>query len=152
MQSNIPIMKYFKCGKCEAPYKINPAIVTREAVGLVCKKCGAKNVVRLGPVLLIQNKHENKQFPLKLGKFTVGRSIDGSSCDITINDPYVSRNHLEIEVTLIEAKIAVTIQDKGSTNGTFNQHKTKLHANQKYPLSPTDFVIFGLTKLSVQMN
>lgn len=145
-------MKYFKCGKCEAPYKIDPANVTREAVGMVCKKCGAKNVVRFGPVLLLQNEHESKQFPLKLGRFTVGRSIEGSACDVTINDPYVSRNHLVIELTLIDKKMAVTVQDKGSTNGTFNQHKTKLLANEIYPLSSSDYVIVGLTKLSVRMN
>jgi hypothetical protein len=43
----------------------------------------------------------------------------------------------------------MSIEDKGSMNGTFNKNKSKLKAALKYPINNGDYFIVGLTKLSV---
>jgi hypothetical protein len=75
-----------------------------------------------GNVAPVTTKSETKDFPvleingrqylLTAVKTVIGR---GSTCDIVIDDPGISRKHLEIDVT----KDAVIARDLGSTNGTF---------------------------------
>lgn len=62
-------------------------------------------VVRRGP-------QPNQIFELKQDRITLGRDIKN---DIVINDPEVSREHLNI----VRTANGYTIEDKGSTNGTF---------------------------------
>lgn len=52
------------------------------------------------------------QYLLTKPKTVIGR---GSGCDIVIDDPGISRKHLEIDIT----DNGVIARDLGSTNGTF---------------------------------
>lgn len=70
----------------------------------------------------VTDKNESKDFPvleisgrqylLTATKTVIGR---GSDCDIVIDDPGVSRHHLEIDIT----PRGVIARDLGSTNGTY---------------------------------
>lgn len=60
------------------------------------------------PVLEISGR----QYLLTATKTVIGR---GSDCDIVIDDPGISRHHLEIDIT----KNGVIARDLGSTNGTY---------------------------------
>ncbi|MEK0307307.1 DUF3662 and FHA domain-containing protein [Bifidobacterium favimelis] len=60
------------------------------------------------PVLEINGR----QYLLTAPKTIIGR---GSSCDIVIDDPGISRRHLQIEIT----DKGVVARDLGSTNGTY---------------------------------
>ena len=70
----------------------------------------------------VTDKSESKDFPvleisgrqylLTATKTVIGR---GSNCDIVIDDPGISRKHLEIDIT----KNGVIARDLGSTNGTY---------------------------------
>lgn len=70
----------------------------------------------------VTDKSESKDFPvleisgrqylLTATKTIIGR---GSDCDIVIDDPGVSRRHLEIDIT----PKGVVARDLGSTNGTY---------------------------------
>lgn len=66
------------------------------------------------PVLEINGR----QYLLTADKTVIGR---GSSSDIVIDDPGISRNHLEIDIT----DHGVIARDMGSTNGTYVEgHQT----------------------------
>ena len=54
----------------------------------------------------------NSQYLLTKSKTIIGR---GSGCDIVIDDPGISRKHLEIDIT----DNGVIARDLGSTNGTY---------------------------------
>ena len=60
------------------------------------------------PILEINGR----QYLLTADKTVLGR---GSNCDIVIDDPGISRHHLEIDIT----DKGVIARDMGSTNGTF---------------------------------
>lgn len=60
------------------------------------------------PVLEISGR----QYLLTANKTVIGR---GSNCDIVIDDPGISRQHLEIDIT----RNGVIARDMGSTNGTY---------------------------------
>ena len=145
-------MKYFKCGNCQAPYKIDEANLTKVQVAVKCPKCGVKNIIRLGPVLVVQSKDKVHQFPLKMGKNTVGRKSEKSTADFQIEDPHVSRNHLALVLEERESKLFVTLEDVGSLNGTFNKNKLRLKPAQRYPFGNEDFVIIGFSKISLKIN
>jgi predicted Zn finger-like uncharacterized protein len=145
-------MKYFKCGNCQAPYKIDEATINKVQVAVNCPKCGVKNIIRLGPFLVVQSKDKIQQFPLKMGKNTLGRKSDSSDSDFQIEDVHVSRSHLEVVLEENQSKIFITLEDKGSLNGTFNKNKLRLKPSQKYPFQKDDFVIVGLSKITLKFN
>ena len=68
--------------------------------------------VRRAPVVLEVN---GVRHPLEPPGVVVGR---GSEADLRINDPGVSRRHVEIRVQLNGNRISVEAVDLGSTNGT----------------------------------
>lgn len=82
-----------------------------------------------------------KFFPLQDGVTVLGRSPD---VDIMINDSRISRRHLQITVEGED----VSIEDLGSTNGTFvNGDRIKLHklkADDKIQISPATIFKFSL--------
>ena len=123
---NIDEMKYFKCGNCQAPYKIDEATINKVQVAVNCPKCGVKNIIRLGPFLVVQSKDKIQQFPLTMGKNTLGRKSESSEADFQIDDPHVSRTHLEVSLEENESKLFITLEDKSSLNGTFNKNKLRL--------------------------
>ena len=145
-------MKYFKCGNCQAPYKIDEATITKVQVAVNCPKCGVKNIIRLGPFLVVQSKGGIQQFPLKMGKNTLGRKSESSEADFQIDDPHVSRVHLEVSLEETDSKLFITLEDKTSLNGTFNKNKLRLKPAQKYPFQKDDFVIIGLSKVTIKIN
>jgi predicted Zn finger-like uncharacterized protein len=145
-------MKYFKCGNCQAPYKIDEATITKVQVAVNCPKCGVKNIIRLGPFLVVQSKSGIQQFPLKMGKNTLGRKSESSEADFQIEDEHVSRAHLEVSLEETENKLFITLEDKSSLNGTFNKNKLRLKPSQKYPFKKDDFVIVGLSKITLKIN
>ncbi len=63
-------------------------------------------------VLLYYKDGFMRKFPLNKARITVGRDQD---CDLVINEPYVSRKHLEL--SLFDDHIV--LQDLQSTNGTY---------------------------------
>ncbi len=145
-------MKYFKCGNCQAPYKIDEAIIKKVQVAVNCPKCGVKNIIRFGPFLVVQSKDKIQQFPLKMGKNTLGRKTESSGADFQLEDEHVSRNHLELVLEETDNKLFVTLEDKGSLNGTFNKNKLRLKPSQKYPFKKDDFVIVGLSKITLKIK
>lgn len=82
-----------------------------------------------------------KFFPLQDGVTVLGRSLDS---DIVINDSRISRRHVKITVDGEH----VTIEDLGSTNGTFvNGEKIStgtLSADDKIQISPSTIFKFSL--------
>ena len=145
-------MKYFKCGQCQATYKIDETKVTSTQAVVVCVECKAKNVIRFGPILVCQNKEKIQQFNLKVGQNSIGRNSVNSATDFTIEDEYVSRKHAVIHVENRDNKIFISVEDSGSLNGTFNKNKVKLKPGLKYPFLQEDYIIIGLTKLSLKIN
>jgi putative heme iron utilization protein len=145
-------MKYFKCGQCQATYKIDETKVTSTQAVVVCTECKAKNVIRFGPILVCQNKEKIQQFNLKVGQNSIGRNSVNSVADFTIEDDYVSRKHAVIHVENRDNKIFISVEDSGSLNGTFNKNKVKFKPGLKYPFLQEDYIIIGLTKLSLKIN
>jgi hypothetical protein len=145
-------MKYFKCGQCQATYKIDETKVTSTQAVVVCTECKAKNVIRFGPILVCQNKEKIQQFNLKVGQNSIGRDSVNSVADFTIEDDYVSRKHAVIHVENRDNKIFISVEDSGSLNGTFNKNKVKFKPGLKYPFLQEDYIIIGLTKLSLKIN
>ena len=82
-----------------------------------------------------------KFFPLQEGLTILGRSPD---VDIVVNDSRISRQHLKI---MVEGE-DVTIEDLGSTNGTFINGERKkicsLNADDKIQISPATIFKFSL--------
>lgn len=82
-----------------------------------------------------------KLFPLNDGITIVGRAPDA---DIVVNDSRISRNHVQITVDGEN----VTIEDLGSTNGTFvNGQRVKdflLKGDDKIQISPATIFKFSL--------
>jgi S-DNA-T family DNA segregation ATPase FtsK/SpoIIIE len=56
-----------------------------------------------------------RHFDLRPGEYLVGR---GPHCDITIEDPSISREHLRLHVSAAEATASVRVVDLGTANGT----------------------------------
>ncbi|GIV17638.1 MAG: hypothetical protein KatS3mg022_3073 [Armatimonadota bacterium] len=81
-------------------------------------------------------------YTLRPGVNTVGRL----NADVLLSDPSVSRSHARI----IVQNGAVTIEDVGSTNGTFVNGQ-KLTPQVAVPLSDGAEVTFGGTKLTVRI-
>jgi predicted Zn finger-like uncharacterized protein len=145
-------MKYFKCGNCTRPYKIDASKVSSSALLLKCTNCGASNVLRFGPVLVAQTKAGVLQFPLRTGSNTVGRKAPTGSATIQIEDAHVSREHADIHLEEKEGKVFAFMTDKGSLNGTYNKNKARLKPGLKYPITTSDYYIVGLTKLSIKFQ
>jgi hypothetical protein len=145
-------MKYFKCGQCQASYKIDETKVTSTQAVVVCVECSAKNVIRFGPILVCQNKEKIQQFNLKLGQNTIGRKSSNPSSDFLVDDEFVSRKHVVIHVENRDNKLFISVEDSGSLNGTFNKNKIKFKPGLKYPFLQEDYIIIGLTKLSLKIN
>ena len=68
--------------------------------------------IRRAPLLLEVN---GTMHPLQPPGLTVGR---GSEADLRVNDPGVSRLHVEIRVEVVGPELRVSAADLGSTNGT----------------------------------
>lgn len=145
-------MKYFKCGKCQTPYKIDESKVTTNQVVVSCTNCSANNIIRFGPILVAQSKEKVKQFILKEGVNTLGRNAKNPVADILIDDEFVSRKHASLHIENRDNKIFISIEDSGSSNGTFNKNKVRLKTGLKYPFLPDDYIIIGLTKLTLKIN
>jgi hypothetical protein len=150
-------MKYFKCGKCQTPYKLDETKFKTNEVTITCNSCGVKNKIVLPtpsfPIKLIaQSKEKVQQFDLKIGLITLGRKAQTPVADILIEDEYVSRKHASIYIEKKENKFFVSIEDNDSLNGTYNKEKNKFKAGVKYPFVPGDYFIVGLTKLSLKIN
>ena len=145
-------MKYFRCGHCQSPYKIDETKVTRSIIVIKCNQCGTGNFVRFGPILVAQTKEQTKQFSLQLGDNYIGRFSGDIQVEISINDPYVSKNQATITLEDRDGKLFFFIRDNKSTNGTFNRNKVRLKSELKYPFTPDDFYIIGLTKLSIKFT
>jgi predicted Zn finger-like uncharacterized protein len=145
-------MKYFKCGQCQTPYKIDETKILTANVTVTCSKCGAKNVLRFGPVLIAQSKDKVKQFSLKMGTNTLGRLSKTPEVNLLIEDQYVSRKHASVHIENRDNKIFISIEDNGSLNGTFNKNKVRLKPSLKYPFLHDDYYIMGLTKITLKIN
>lgn len=145
-------MKYFKCGKCQMPYKIDETKAESAQAIVTCSSCGAKNVLRFGPTLIAQSEDKIQQFSLKEGLNTLGRKAEKPEADLLIDDEYVSRKHASISIENRKNKVYIGITDQGSTNGTFNKNKVKLKPGLKYPFLENDYFIIGLTKLTLKIN
>ena len=145
-------MKFFKCGKCQTPYKIDETKITSTQATITCTQCGAKNVLRFGPILVAQSKDSIQQFTLKLGANTLGRNSKTNESDLLLNDEYISRKHATIFIENSNDKIFISIEDNGSMNGTFSKNKTKLKSGLKYPFLQDEYFIIGLTKLTLKLN
>ncbi len=144
-------MKYFKCGKCQTPFKVDETTIKAPVLSVVCKSCETKNTLRFGGFLIIQNKTETKQIPLKIGEFLLGRKNTNNLGDfLYLDDEFVSRNHCMVSIVQKEGKFSILIEDLNSTNGTFNSKKVKLKPGIKHAFHKDDYFIAGLTKISIK--
>lgn len=138
--------------KCQAPYKIDETKITTTQAVVVCTQCGAKNILCMGPVLVAQSKEKVQQFSLKEGINILGRQSKTPQADFLIDDEYISRKHAAINIENRDNKVFISIEDKSSLNGTFNKNKVRLKPGLKYPFMPNDYIIIGLTKLTLKIN
>ncbi|HCY43691.1 MAG TPA: hypothetical protein DHV48_20550 [Prolixibacteraceae bacterium] len=145
-------MKYFKCGQCQTPYKIDETKIKTVQIFVTCANCGAKNVLHQGPILVAQSKDKTQQFSLKPGANSLGRKSKKPEADILIDDEFVSRKHASIWIENRDNKMFVGLEDQSSLNGTYNKNKVKLKPGLKYPFLPGDYFIVGLTKLTLKLN
>jgi hypothetical protein len=145
-------MKLFKCGKCAKNYKVDTSKIESTKLVITCSDCNSKNIIRLGPILVTQSKEGVKQYSLNLGQNIIGRKTDSSLNKIQIDDQYVSRNHAAIYLEEKENKLFFFISDLESKNGTYNKSKSKIKSQIKYPLTPNDYYIVGLTKVFIKYN
>ena len=116
-------MKYFKCGNCKTPYKIDETKINNTQINVKCNKCAANNIIRFGPVLIAQKKDWVQQYNLKIGENTIGRKSKTPEASIIINDEYISRKHAVIELENIDNKLFISFKDLSSLNGSFNKTK-----------------------------
>ena len=145
-------MKMFKCGSCKTPYKIDETKIQSTQLTVNCSKCGSKNVLRFGPLLIAQSKDSLQQVSLKMGANTIGRKTDNSKCDLMLNDEYVSKQHATVYIENLDNKLYISFVDNGSLNGTFTKTKSKLKKGLKYPFLQDEYFIVGLTKLTLKLN
>jgi predicted Zn finger-like uncharacterized protein len=144
-------MKYFKCGNCQSPYKIDETQIRTTQIQIVCPKCSTKNLLHFGPVLVFQSRDKISKVNLKEGEQIIGRKTSKSNgAHILVEDEFVSREHVCISIQKKEGKIYFYIQDMGSSNGTFNKHKQRLKTGLRYAFLPDDYFVIGLTKISLQ--
>jgi hypothetical protein len=96
--------------------------------------------VRRAPVMLEVN---GVRHPLEPPGVVVGR---GSEADLRINDPGISRRHVEIRVQAVGNQIRVEAVDLGSTNGTIIDGRRV----QQALLRDGSTVVIGSTTLAVR--
>ncbi len=147
-------MKIFKCGHCKTSYKLDEKQFNSPEIVVTCLKCGAKNSIKFGPMLVVTTKDGNQaRFFLKKGANYIGRKLTGNEAGlINISDNYISRKHAIVYAEQKEGKWFLSIEDCKSTNGTFNQLKIKLKPDLKYPFPPDSSFIIGLSKLTLKIN
>jgi hypothetical protein len=144
-------MKFFKCGKCQKPFKIDETKIKSPIVSISCSSCSTKNTLRFGIFLLVQNKEELIEVPLKKGGIILSRSNANKLENyLYINDKFVSRKHAIIEVKEKEGKFSIFVKDLNSTNGTYDKNKNKIHPEEEIPFLKNDYFIIGLTKVSLK--
>ena len=144
-------MKYFKCGKCQTPFKVDETALKSPVVSVICKTCTTKNTLRFGGFLLVQNKTETKQIPLKIGVFLLGRkNINNIENFVYVSDEFVSKNHVLISVVEKNSKVSISLKDINSTNGVYDFNKQKIRSGEIYNLNKDNYFIIGLTKLSLK--
>ncbi len=96
-----------------------------------------ETAVGRAPLLLELN---GMRHPLEPPGLVVGR---GTEADLRINDPGVSRRHVEFRVVPTDNSVDVSVLDLGSTNGTtLNGHRI-----QQATLSDGDRIQIGNTKI-----
>jgi FHA domain len=143
-------MKTFKCGNCQTLHKFDETKVPGTRLLATCTKCGSRNAIALGPILVIQSSKEKTQVPLKPGAHIIGRKTNNAVASIQVDDEYVSRKHATLHIEERDGKLFFSIEDLKSTNGTFDKNKKKIKPNLKYPFLPEDYFIIGLTKISIK--
>lgn len=126
-------------GKGSAALNVSPSLGAND-------KAHAKLVIERG-------KSAGKQFLLSASESQIGRwDADGGifpDVDLDSDDPEakVSRRHARI--TLIDGKYS--LEDLGSTNGTFINRGKRLALGARAPLSDGDEIIVGKTFLRFQL-
>lgn len=89
-------------------------------------------------VIFIKNNKEEKTIPLREGTYTIGRGI---SADICVNDSITSREQCK----LVVSDDSITLEDPGSTNGTFINKQKRSEARVRWG----DVIEFGNTQMYV---
>jgi hypothetical protein len=86
---------------------------------------------RLAPRLVIESgPHKGDEYIIRKSLTTIGRN---ETCDLIVDDPLVSRRHCQI----VWDGVYCTVEDLGSTNGTFVNGK---QLGSAYSLRPGDNV------------
>ena len=125
-----------KAEMIEQPVSLYSTISEEKKVnGVSCEKTG-KIKVKSTPILIEITDSNKPTYPV-YQKTSVGRSAE---CDVVIDDTGVSRHHLLITA---EDGESFSIEDLGSTNGTFLNDKKILQSK----LQDGDEVLIGKTKL-----
>jgi adenylate cyclase len=92
-------------------------------------------------VTVRSSNREPKEYPIKVGKMTIGRMAD---CDLTVEDVSASRRHAELNFNPV--KDLVTITDLNSTNGTFVNRQRVIGP---HPLQENDVIRIGQITITV---
>lgn len=97
----------------DAPTTLNKMVVQRGETVIMRMAQNSDAVKMIAPVLVVEGKTGNRRtIPLKNRVFVIGT---GEDCDVRIEDPFVSKRHLEARLT----ENGLLICDLGSTNGTW---------------------------------
>lgn len=160
-------MKSFNCGKCKAPFNVDLEKVAGSKILVVCKGCGAKNLInvnkqKLPPSPLAASKINNPApSPKKVMLFAtldfqgtllrkglvLGPNIIGRKDMPT--DSFLSAKHCEVKIRTNNKKLLVEIVDLKSTNGTFDFNKNKLIPMQSNIVKLNLNYYLGRTKLRI---
>src|SRR4051812_48213727 len=84
---------------------------------------------------------DGKRLALSGNRVLIGRSRD---CDVTLDDPNVSRRHAEVR----REGGSWVVADLGSTNGV----KINGHRVAEHPLAPGDEITLGLARLTFEVE
>ncbi|MBC8031072.1 MAG: FHA domain-containing protein [Pyrinomonadaceae bacterium] len=125
----------------------------KAAAGMNVSSARASNDKAHAKLVIERGKSAGKQFLLSAAESQIGRwDADGGvfpDVDLDSDDPEakVSRRHARI--TLREG--TYSLEDLGSTNGTFINRGKRLAAGARQPLSDGDEIIVGKTFLRFQL-
>jgi len=114
-------------------------------------KLNSDNIYMPGKLSLVKDDRcwadDNNEVQLKRGLNTLGRKSPSSSSSIQLptTDPYMSKNHITIEITMKpDATFEHCISDNNSANGTFI-NKIRIEPGEIFILTPNDTIRMGRT-------
>ena len=162
-----------KCSNCGTMLRIDSTRIQPQNPQIRCPRCknifgvtipeeetkiyaGQETEKALAWLVVHDENVKHQTYSLNKGRQVVGKKSISKPCKIMIEceDPYMSRNHCEIEVRDQNGRVEVLLSDKGSLNGTWINAKenVKLGKTEKVYLQDNDMLQLGMTKIVLKMK